>query len=230
MRVKVVRSTSDAKKSTASTLPLFKSPLRLEKQLNSAPIAAWKALKMDDDSVNSFSEPFQDQEAKSADSLTENLMTPNSDAMKSIIENTRQFLKVGETLLPTFFVGNGQNVSVLGVQWATEQDKDIAAAGVKRLAKEMSAIFVLFVAETWMLSEDAANDFMKNPKKYKSVAEHPGAEEVVYFTLETKTKTWFASAPILKDRELGEVTWRLQDQGAAKGRFTDFLVDKPVMH
>lgn len=186
---------------------------------------------MENDSANSYSARYLDPAAKFAALNTElTAMTPDSDAMKSIIENTRQFLKVGKTLLPTFFVGNGAHLQVIGVQWATEQDKDIAAATVKKVAKEMNACFVLFVAETYMLSEDAAKDFMANPQKYGSVAKHPEAKEVVYFVLETKTKTWFAGADILKDRELGAVEWKPQDPGSASGRFSEFLADKPLVH
>lgn len=157
-------------------------------------------------------------------------MKPDHRLVLKTIETARQNLKQFPELLPTFFVGNQEEVQIVGTPFSNnERDKDTAAEVVKQMAAKMGADFILFVAESYILTDpEATKEWMDGKSKYKYIKDHPLAKEVVIFQLETSTTQQLGVADILKDREMGDVKWNKGDD--AKGRFSNLLGQKPSIH
>lgn len=148
-------------------------------------------------------------------------LTPDSPMVKDIIKAARENLKSSPGgLMPVFFIGSDHDCQVLGCSWETADDKDRVVAQVRWVANKSKADFVLFVSESWMIGAEHADHFMKNRDKYPEVRLYPHRQEAVMFVLETEMKTFSGKAPILKNREMGEVEWL--EMKAMEGRFTGF--------
>lgn len=156
-------------------------------------------------------------------------MTPEHETINHIIDITRQNVRENEEVMPLFFVGDEENMHVVGASFRDDKEKDLAAEAVKKIAKEKGAEFVLSVAEIWIMNDpDAAKDYYSNPDKYKNMGDHPKAREVIYFSLETKTRNWVGRADILPGRKMGVVEWMAP--GITGGRFSNFLGEKPTLN
>lgn len=156
-------------------------------------------------------------------------MKPTAPEVLALVEAARFAVKQGQ-LPPIFYIGNSKEVAVVGAFFETAEDKDNTAKAVRKMVEKMQATFVLFIAESWSLSDpEAALDYMNNRDKYKSVSDHPKAVEIVAFTLETlKEGDFMGIAPIGAGRVLGDVRW--MENPDVEGRFTKFMGDKPVTH
>lgn len=154
-------------------------------------------------------------------------MDPKNKVVLKAIEAARKNVKTYPELAPVFFIGAGDDLKIINVPFERDSDKHMAQALIKKFALEMKADFILFIAESWALN-CTMEEYEKDKDKYTNIAGHPKAIEIVAFMLETKTRSWLGSAKILKDRELGEVEW--SDGGAAGGRFSNMLGEKPTVH
>lgn len=160
-------------------------------------------------------------------------MDTNNPMVQKVIETAKDNLKQHDMLLPTFFVGNDEHMAVVGAPFDENvSSKDIAAAAVRRIAKEAEATFVLFVCESYTLpTQEDAKDFMANRDKYPEVKAHPNAVEVVLFQLETDTTVHMGMGRILDGREMGPVEWKSFPKENFDGRFANFLgTPKRTLH
>lgn len=147
----------------------------------------------------------------------------------SIVKAARQNLKGSEILLPTFFIGTPMGVQIIGYDWRSEADKDQAAATIRKVCAEFKAEFVALVSESWTLPPEYGREYMDdNGRRWKRVAEHPKAYEIVSFMVETKTVDLMGAARILPGRYMSEVEWREAPPGLVEGRFTGFLGPREV--
>jgi hypothetical protein len=153
--------------------------------------------------------------------------------VKSIVEQTKTVVKMSDQVCPIFFIGveeDGKiNLNIMQADWGGPQEevnqkKDITANAVQMVAAEMNADFILFVSESWVV-EDTANCGLSSEemrKKYPgSLENHPERKEIVTFMLETRGKQYAGMAPILPERNLGEIEWKEFDR--MEGRFTGLL-------
>jgi len=155
-------------------------------------------------------------------------MKQTDEMVQKVVEQARKNLKSSDMLLPTFFVGTSDQMVIVGADWQDDQDKDLVAYKVKRLAHEMNAEFVVFVAESWTMDSGDAPDFMKNRDKYPDVHSYPKSYECVMFSIETATSIQMGRAKILEGRVMGDIEWMRSD--GSEGRFTNFLGKKPTMN
>lgn len=155
-------------------------------------------------------------------------MTPDDSVISGLIESTKANLKNGPELLPCFFVGYNGGLQVIGAPFGDDAQKDAVASFIKTKAKD--ADFILFVAESWTIKDQAAaKEYLKNRSDYgHDMSSHPKAVEVVMFQLETRTRCWHAVADILQDRTLGEVKWVQPTK--MEGRFSNLMGEKPGLH
>lgn len=151
-----------------------------------------------------------------------------NEMLNQLIESAKKNLKAHKELLPTFFVGNDEEINIVGATFETDVHKDAVASMIRKLVREMKATFVLFIAESWTLAQEDTPDFMANRKKYPHVSDHPKAYDIVVFQLETKTGHRMGTAKITKDRGLEEIEWRDCEVGTMGGRFAHFLGPKGV--
>lgn len=156
-------------------------------------------------------------------------MKPDDEMVVKAVEDARKNLKESDCLLPVFIVGNDKELIVMGMPMGEQNERDMIAAGVGMVAKTMGATFVLSVLESYVIDDNkAAKEYYANPGRYKSMSEHPLAKEIIYFSLETSTRNWFAVVPILSGREMGKVEWHEADNVA--GRFGNLLGKKPTLN
>ncbi len=156
-------------------------------------------------------------------------MNPSDPLIQGILKTCRQNLKQSQQLMPVFFIGNEDNIGIIGAEFDDPKSKDVCAAFIRKTAEEKKAEFILFIAESWTIRDQAAaKEYMDDMEAYDySMGNHPGAVEVVMFSLETKTKCWTAMAEI-KNREIGEIEW--SETGRLEGRFSNFLGEKPTLN
>jgi hypothetical protein len=153
-------------------------------------------------------------------------MKTTDEMILKVIEGAKSNLKNSTELMPTFFVGAGEKISIVGAPFSTEREKDVIADGIRAMAEELQADFVVFLSETWTLSPEDGKDFMENRHKYRSVSEHPRKKEAVTLMLETRFEVKMGMAEILPGREMGEIKWITPD--SATGRFTNLLPKTPI--
>lgn len=155
-------------------------------------------------------------------------MKTNSELMLKIIDAAKFNLKKSEEFLATFFVGTDTDLKVIGAPFTNEQEKEMTARSVKKIAQESKATFVVFICPSYILKDpDAVKEYSENKSKYESISKHPMAKEVLLFTLETQYGSKIGVADILPGREMGVIEWL---EGEFSGRFTDILGQKPTVH
>jgi len=156
-------------------------------------------------------------------------MTPDNELITRVVEAARDNLRSSEMLAPVFFIGDDSRIGMLPADFSDDSSKDRMAHVVKELVKQVSAEFVLFIAESWTIKDqDAAREYMENMDAYNGVSSHPKAVEVVTFMLETKNKAWMAVTDILPDREMGAVEWK--ESSMVEGRFSGFFGEMQIKH
>lgn len=155
-------------------------------------------------------------------------MNPSTDKTVSVlVDGARKNLKENTELCPCFFIGHDGELEVIGAAWRDDGEKNMIAAMMKQKVAELDADFVLFIAESYSLKNEDAQDYIDNRQKYGSASNHPNAKEVVMFRLETKDKVWSAMADILPGREMGSIKWA--ETPLADGRFSNFFQKKQTM-
>lgn len=155
-------------------------------------------------------------------------ITPESPIIAKIIQGARENVKANECLLPVFFIGNHDGMKIIAAPFENEHEKAMAAWVVKETAKRENADFVLFVAESYTIKDQAAvKEFLANRDKYPSLSEHPQAIEVVVFSLETHSGRHIGMAEIAKDRALQEIKWS-DNTTKTEGRFACLLPNKVI--
>src|SRR5271165_3230754 len=127
---------------------------------------------------------------------------------------------------PTFFVGNEEGVGIIPAMWQTDHQKDMYSQIVRKICEKIGATYVLFISETWIVRDKAAEDFQKNRDKYPDVQSHPMSQEVVSLFYESVDglNLW-ANVPITRKEDgkpvLGEL--KIEQGMLTEGRFADFL-------
>lgn len=149
------------------------------------------------------------------------------DFMDRIIAGIREQVSEYAELMPRFLIGTPKNgLLVVMAPFSNDREKDSVAQLVREMAKEHDADFVVFVSESWVVSDDNARKYQEGRAagKWRQVADCPFKQDCVVFIVETKigAKTgWGMIATTDKKRTLGEVTTRKSD--GMSGRFTNLL-------
>lgn len=154
-----------------------------------------------------------------------NVSEPAPYRIQKIIElfmpAVRQNLKGSDMLTPVAFVFTGEQWCPVIMDMANEAAKDFSAMALRELCKERDADCVVMITEAWTLSQEDAQDFMKNRSKYRFVSEHPRKIEAVCFSIETNDAYYSGVAPILEGREIKNP--EITKMTGSSGRFTKFL-------
>ena len=146
--------------------------------------------------------------------------------MMEVYRKTKASMEAEGELTPTFFIGNEEGLGILPAQWRTDTEKDMYSNLVRQVCKKISATFILFVSETWVVEGAAAEDFQKNRNKYEGVKDHPLAREVISLFYEGEDGfNMFANVPITRKEDgkpiLGEL--KIVNGAMQEGRFANFL-------
>lgn len=156
-------------------------------------------------------------------------MTPDNKIIKNAVDTARQLVSEHDQLMPIFFVGSSNDLKIIGADFESEEHKDMAAEGIRKLASLMNAEYILFISEAYALTDqESAKEFYSGDSAYESLAEHPKAIEVLMCQLETKEEHFAACAEIKEGRVLGEIKWQRQD--VVHGRFAGLLKQKQTKH
>ncbi|EGV16628.1 hypothetical protein [Thiocapsa marina] len=146
-----------------------------------------------------------------------------------LIDTAREILERGESLSPFAFVGNlttGETFPVL-LSTATDEEKDGAAAMIRRLAELHEADFIFMIMEAWSLPPSKVGQFREIIEEYGSIGASPYRIDVASFALETRHGLWVTQIPIEpKDASETQRTFgrpQFQHFTDAKGRFVDLL-------
>lgn len=143
-----------------------------------------------------------------------------------IARGARENLKKSDPLLPTFFIGSPAGMVIVGAQFNTESDKEKVALAIRRMCREANATYVVFLTETWQLKCDTEEEARLAREHYKSLEDHPNAQEKLMITLETFQGVKTGIADILPGREMGEIKW--EETWDMQGRFSHFLGPREV--
>lgn len=106
-----------------------------------------------------------------------------------------------------------------------EDGKDSFSEAIKLVAKEKSANFVVFLAESWMVSGELGAAFQQRDQgKYPDVASFPGAIEVLCYSVETYQNVYFGFSEIIvvNGVKTVEPPYFIEPHGG-EGRFANFL-------
>lgn len=148
-----------------------------------------------------------------------------------VIAKARELLDRGEDLAPMAFVGNfatGMTVPV-ALQARNDEEKDAAAAAIRRVAGQLEADFVLVLREAYSLRADKVTRYREILDEYGSLAACPASWriDVVSLSLETRHGLWVAQVPVKpkglskKKRTIGTPDFRHYTE--VEGRFVDLL-------
>lgn len=107
----------------------------------------------------------------------------NADTLNAIVAAVKRNLETHTELAPAVFIGNKNEVRIVCGSFSNGPEKDVFAQVIKKIAKEMSADFILFVSESWVLPPEYSQDFMDNRGKYPSVSDHPPKKRSGSFSL-----------------------------------------------
>lgn len=148
--------------------------------------------------------------------------------IEQIYDLAKQNLEKDGYLRAMAFVGAGDKMVICDVHemLRSNDSKDMLGAGLKRLIKETGASHLLFLSESWTLSQDDTEEYMKNMEKYNfSLDNHPRKKECVHFTFEDAKGATLGMAMILRSGEkpyLGNL--RIMEKPTkSEGRFTNFF-------
>jgi hypothetical protein len=146
-----------------------------------------------------------------------------------LIDTAREILERGESLSPFAFVGKlatGETFPVL-LSTATDEEKDAAAATIRRLAELHDADFIFMIMEAWSLPPNKIAQFQEIIEEYGSIGASPYRVDVASFALETRYGLWVTQIPIEpKGASTSQRTFgrpQFQHFTEAKGRFVDLL-------
>lgn len=150
--------------------------------------------------------------------------------VEKLCEKARQMVEEHPSLHPAaFLIDKDYRFHVVQTIFGDEcyrqvgKQKDAFAETVRRLSREHDIVAVLFIAESWTLSQDDAKEFQENIDKYQGIASHPRRREAVVAQLETKETNYLAVAEISPERKVGEFDFNeVESMG---GRFAKFLRD-----
>jgi hypothetical protein len=137
-----------------------------------------------------------------------------------IVAQARRFVTDEGEALPTCFVCSEDHTEILTGVMTNDAEKDQFAKIVRMKAFEMAAELVVFVSESWMISEQDSEEFLANRHKYKSVSDHPNKKEILLIHVETKQGIWLGKSEII-NRKAGEPHFEKTESN--KGRFARFL-------
>lgn len=143
--------------------------------------------------------------------------------LKVVIDTARKNLKESEMLTPTFFIGNDDGLNIVGAVFTNEMEKLKTAMLIKKMSRETKATFILFICESWTLSQEDAKEYYENRQNYSQVSDHPGAFDAVLISLETLSGTKMGRAKILPGREMGEINWIEAKGSEMEGIFVNLL-------
>jgi hypothetical protein len=156
----------------------------------------------------------------------------NKNLLNEVVERARKNLEEHGELIPVFFVGGERGLRIVGATFTSDEEKDKTADVVRSFCREENADFVMFVAESWSVGADKADEFKKGLEegKWKNVAGCPFRTEIVSFMVETKAsdKMGYAEIKTVNGKKtFGEVEFT---ESQSSGRFTHFLGPKAVKH
>ena len=151
------------------------------------------------------------------------------DIITPLIDTAREILERGESLSPFAFVGNlttGETFPVL-LSTASDEEKDAAAAVIRRLAELHEADFIFMIMEAWSLPASKVGQFKEIIAEYGSIGASPYRVDVASFALETRHGLWVTQIPIeTKGASQMQRTFgrpEFQHFTEVEGRFVDLL-------
>lgn len=141
------------------------------------------------------------------------------------------FLAQGD-LLPMWVAEDSKGAKTLiATPFGSEEEKDLTAATVRKIFKDVGAVRCAFISEAWILASD---DTGKMPKDYKMgdpIREHPDRKEVIIVTAEDNVGVSMmgryaiirpkGGKPTLGPLEKGGTT---TGHGKDAGRFSELLM------
>jgi len=147
--------------------------------------------------------------------------------VEKIIGTMRKFLAEGEELHTFVFLAKFDgNFFPVPMNTSSNRDKEASAYLVTLMSKEIKPDFMIFVSEAWAVMEETEpQEIEKFLKEYKSLAEHPRRQDIVFLTLETRNGIWMGTSPIksLGGNQRGFDEMKFTESTDATGRFTHFL-------
>ena len=148
------------------------------------------------------------------------------EALKLIIEHTREFLRDGQELAPICFLGKFEAGLVpFPMSFADIEAKNKSAAVVRSLAAKYKVDYLIMISEAWAVAEAENPEAIdKLLKQYGSVQNCSNKVEVVMLTLETRQGVWM-SMPLIKrlnDKQRDCEDFKFK-QSEAEGRFVHLL-------
>lgn len=104
--------------------------------------------------------------------------------------------------------------------------KDEADALLREKAKEMNPDYVVTISEASILKTEYTEEFLKGSAsgKWKTIEDHPEAEDIVAFFFETQEGTWAGRGVLTKNgsaRTFSQVVFQKQESNGS--RFTSLL-------
>ena len=168
----------------------------------------------------------------------EKLVQSQVELIKDIINKTCGDLKKGNEILPTSFVMNSKknSITIIVHLFDNDMEKDMNRAMIIKTVEKDNADSVLFVAESWMLTDKNTNsekeselyrEYQEGIKsgKYKNMGDHPAATEIIMFQYECVKGMWTGMAtikPMLKKKRFIDSVELFQSERMS-GRFTHLI-------
>jgi hypothetical protein len=156
------------------------------------------------------------------------------EMLEAILERSRQNLRDSGSLLPVFFLGTGDNFSIVGTPFTDDRSKDQALRAVKEIANTQKADYLVFISECWSVASDRGKEFLEGQAagKWRSVSDCPFKKEIVSVMIENRdgSADRMGCADVITGpdgkKTFGEIKYF---EGAqSSGRFTRILGPKVV--
>lgn len=149
------------------------------------------------------------------------------DDVKPVLVMIEKTWAHAHEIQPMAFVGKGNSVGIVPMQFRGEDAKDFYAKALRDLVKELDAQWIVFVSESWVLklegmsAEQSRAEYSRWMKLHGTLASHPKRREVIIVNYENRHGGKMGMIEIRPDRTLAPIEWQQTD--ANEGRFTGFF-------
>jgi len=139
------------------------------------------------------------------DSRNANLKVDTGDMPEEVAGYVQDlFGEISETLLkgkelsPVAFIGSRESgkLAHVNLDISCDEAKRASAAVVRKVAVEIEADLVIFIAEAWMLPSDREENMKAVIEEYGSIENCPFREDVVHVNVSTRGGEWVINASI----------------------------------
>jgi len=163
---------------------------------------------------------------------TQGLSEKDQKFINEIVETSILFFEKDGHVSPVMFLLSSKNktINLAPFNFETQEEKLFKVAAIKEVIPQLGIDSILMAMESYMTSDEDAEEFMNNRDKYPMLADFPKRKDCIVYSFENSIATWMVSIPVnVGNKEIltDEITFKRVER--SDGLLTNFLGLKNIL-